>query len=91
MNNRIILVISVLFGVFMLIRNEITYRNHRIIGDAIYAYGMDCILNGTFLSREVCYDDVESYEKTIFRLWDFGYTRLLPPEKFEIIKPYIRY
>jgi hypothetical protein len=49
---------------------------------------MDCIENHNY-SYLVDYNDEESYEKTLFRLWDWGYTRILPKDKFEIIKPYI--
>ena len=39
--------------------------------------------------KNVSYDDMESDNKTLLRLWDWGYTRILPPEKFELIKPFI--
>lgn len=28
-------------------------------------------------------------EVTFYRWWDWGYTRILPKDKFEIIKPYL--
>lgn len=31
---------------------------------------------------------MESFVRTLFRLWDWGYTRILPEEYFELIKPY---
>lgn len=39
--------------------------------------------------NDVDYDDMENYVVTLWRLWDWGYTRILPKDKFEIIKPYI--
>ena len=75
---------------FIYIRAEVTYRNQRIIGDAVYRYSMDMIDKDMFIQREVFFDDIESFERTMFRLWDFGYTRILPPDKFEIIRPYIK-
>lgn len=75
---------------FIYIRAEIAYRNQRIIADAVYHYSLDMIDKDMFMQREVCFDDIESFERTMFRLWDFGYTRLLSPEKFEIIRPYIK-
>lgn len=40
--------------------------------------------------RMISYDNIEPYFVTLLRLWDWGYTRLLPPEKFELVKPYIK-
>ena len=37
----------------------------------------------------VTYADMESYFKTVYRFWDWGYTRILPPDKFEKIQPYL--
>lgn len=78
-----------IFSVVIIFRSEVAYRNQTIIGDAVYRYSMDMINKDMFMQREVCFNDIEPFERTLFRLWDFGYTRLLPPEKFEIIKPYI--
>lgn len=57
-----------------------------IITNAIYEYKLDTILHSE--SILVNYDDMEPYESTIKRFWDFGYKRILPKEKFKIIKPY---
>lgn len=83
-------VILALLIVF-LIKNEWTCRMHGKIGDAVLAYQLDRIRNHDIAgSNLVSVWDSESYEKTLFRLWDWGYTRILPPEKFELIKPYIK-
>lgn len=34
--------------------------------------------------------NMETYVGTWSRLWDWGYTRILPEEDFELIKPYIK-
>lgn len=77
-----------LFAVLLEIKNQITLKHRLRINDAIYAYRIDCRCNG----QQPCvhYGDQESYEKTVLRLWDWGYTRILPPEKYEIIKPYLQ-
>ena len=69
-------------------KNENTYENTCKISKAIYCYWADCIVNGVKII--VDYEDQEEYEKTFWRLWDWGYTRILPKDKFEIIKPYIK-
>ena len=38
---------------------------------------------------DITYADMESYLKTVYRFWDWGYTRILPPDKFEKIQPYL--
>ena len=40
-------------------------------------------------TKEVDYRDEESYERTLYRLYDWGYTRILPADKMELIKPFI--
>lgn len=96
-----LMVLLVLICILMLVKNEVTFRNHRLISNAIFLYTMDCIDKAYKEAREtgkdydecckceVDYDDMEDYNNTLYRLWDWGYTRILPPEKFEIIKPYI--
>jgi hypothetical protein len=34
-------------------------------------------------------DSVEDFDKTTFRLWDWGCTRIVPKDVYEEIKPYI--
>lgn len=77
-----------LFAVLLEIKNQITLKHRLRINDAICAYRIDCRCNG----QQPCvnYGDGESYEKTWLRLWDWGYKRILPPEKYEIIKPYLQ-
>jgi hypothetical protein len=52
-------------------------------------YRRDMIARGEFVNFKVNYDDMESYDETLFRLFDFGYKNILPKEKYDIIKPYI--
>ena len=73
----------------LLVKNTFTYISHRLIGDAIYRYNVYLIRKTKDYHELVFFCEMESYEKTLFRLWDWGYTRILPPEKFELIKPYI--
>ena len=75
------------FGSIYCIRNCVTYINHRKIIFAICNYQIDCIDNE--IPYIVDYDDMESYEKTMCRFWDFGCEHILPKEKFELVKPYL--
>ena len=74
--------------IFLLIKNENTFENHVKIGDAIFRYRIDMIKQNNY-NFEVDYNDIEPYDKTLLRLLDFGYTNILPKEKFEIIEKYI--
>lgn len=72
----------------ILAKNDFTFNNHMAIIDAICDYQIDCVINGT--DEQVDYADVEDYDVTLLRLWDWGYTRILPKDKFDLIKPYIK-
>lgn len=64
-------------------------RHIRII-DAINAHHDDCFSKGDWESAKlVSVADLEDLEKTVLRIWDWGYKRILPQEKYEIIKPYL--
>lgn len=36
------------------------------------------------------YSDMKNIERTLFCFWDWGYTRILPKDKFEIVKSYVK-
>lgn len=88
--NDVILVVCILALIYLtilFIKNEVTFRTRIIICDAIYEYKSYCIWND--VDDVVDWDDMERYDETLFRIWDWGYTRILPADKFEIIKPFI--
>ena len=90
-NVLIICVIASILFAFVMIRNINTFRCHNKIDTAIYEYKLVCIRNHNWGALHfVEYKDEEHYIKTFWRLWDWGYTRILPIDKFEIIKPYIK-
>lgn len=82
--------IMAIFSMFMIIKNRNTFKNHCIIVNAIHNYQMYLIKNHLYNDiNKVDFNDMEEYEKTLNRFWDWGYTRILPKEKFELIKSYI--
>lgn len=83
-----LLIMMIFVCIYMLVKNDITFKNHRIIDNAILKYQLHCIAKK--IPFEVDYGDVEDYDTTLYRFWDWGYTRLLPKEKFELIKPFIK-
>lgn len=93
METIILIVCSVaLVGLIVLLfKNANTLRNQTKILCAIKKYRIDCIKNHQYEDMDcVEYRDMETYMTTFWRLWDWGYTRILPKDKFEIIKPYIK-
>lgn len=74
-------------AVILWTKNNNTFKCRGIILKALCKYYLYCTENRITLA--VSFDDMESYPKTFFRLWDWGYTEILPKEKFEIIKEYI--
>lgn len=87
----LICIFSLLMSVlvlFFFIKNDNTLKNQCIIIDAIFEYKMDYIHNNQ--ECLVDYSDQESYVSTLLRFWDWGYKNILPKEKYEIIKPYIK-
>ena len=83
----------VIYSNIALVKNEVTYRNRIIILEAIQRYHAHLFKEGLFEQADlmVTHMDMECYDDTLKRFWDWGYTRILPPEKFELIKPYIEH
>ena len=85
-------IVTLIFCVIAIAKNINTFNCHDKIGKAIKKYKIVCIQNHDWEALHfVEYKDMEYYMKTLWRLWDWGYTRILPKDKFEIIKPYIKY
>ena len=87
---------ALLFIVFMLVKHEIIRKNRLIISDAIHRYRMNVIAKHDFKNSfepkyDVAFEDMEPYDKTFWRLWDWSYKRILPKDKFAIIEPYIEH
>ena len=85
----LVLMIELLAFCFVMIaKNKITYKNITLLHNAISKWGMDNINVSVEEYREML-DSMESYESTLFRLTDWGYTKILPADKYEKIKDYI--
>lgn len=83
---------TILFCVLLLAKNINTFKQHELIGTAVRDYHLDLITRGAhdvLANPPVDYDDMESYDRTLWRLWDWGYKRILTLDKYMYIKPYI--
>lgn len=83
-----IFLIVALITIFILVKNNNTLNKRFIITNAIFEYNVD-IINGIVIGSLMSYDDIESYDRTLWRLWDWGYKHILPKDKYELIKGYI--
>lgn len=81
----ILYMVLIALCVFFMVKTANTYNNAMKIIDAIHAYRLEHLWNA-----KVDYKDMESFERTLFRFWDWGYKRILPKDKLELIKPYIK-
>ena len=84
----LVMLILMALCIVKLIKNEVIYRQRKKILKAIKEYENMCYKHGE-ISNVDC-ENIENYDSTLFRIWDWGYTRILPKDKFEIIKPYIK-
>jgi hypothetical protein len=82
-----ICIAGLIFCIVMMIKNEFAHKNRIKILIAIRDYKMHCATY--YEPEEVDWADMEHYDKTLYRLWDWGCTRILPKEKYEIIEPFI--
>ena len=79
---------ALLFSCLYYIKNEITYKNMKIISDAIYRYNISMI-NDKRYDELIPYDSIKSYEKTFLNIFDWGYKNLLPKDTYVLIEPFI--
>lgn len=80
--------IACVWIVIMYIKCVVAYNHHIQIIDAIHRYHMRCF----YMYEDACveYSDMEESSKTVYRLWDWTNKRILPKEKFAIIKPFMK-
>ena len=83
----IIIMIVCIVAMLLLFKNIATFSNAEKILNAIFIYELDC--SDKNCEPLVTPDDMESYDKTLFRLWDWEYKHIIPKDKFEIIKKFV--
>jgi len=83
-----ILIITGLVASAIIYKISLTSIYHAWITDAILDYRIDCMCNGRV--RDVDFDDMEPMWKTFIRFWDWGYTHILPKEKYLLVKVWLK-
>ena len=81
------LVTSLVFCIVIMFKSDNALKNQMKILRAIDDYGKET--NDKF-NCILLLNSMETFSQTMWRLWDWGYTRILPKEDFEWIKPYIK-
>lgn len=81
-----VLILCSVFGLILLVKNDNTYHQYMKILMAIHKYGND---TGEHSKAIEYMHSMKQYEVTLFRLWDWGCTRIVPKDVYEVIKPYI--
>lgn len=84
------------FLVYILIKSYNDYKQDIKIIYAVHAYMIDkndIIVTGDILKDtmniKAMYDSIGYYKPKLYRLIDWGYENIVPPEVLEKIKPYI--
>lgn len=86
LTNCLILILG--FFPILICKNSNTYKVHCKLINAIYLYNMNLIEHYCF-SDFINYDVIESYDRTLWRLWDWGYTQCVSPDVLKKLGPYI--
>lgn len=83
------LLLALLLSIVMLFKNHNTFKNHNKVSKAIYNYNAYVIWNEKEFENELIeYDCMESYDKTLFRLYDWGCQRIVSKDVYEKIESY---
>lgn len=83
--------VAVIFiSVYLIAKCENAFKNREIIRNAISRFELDMLVKENYDTlKKINYGTMEELNDTVNRIWDWGYTRILPKEQFELIKPYI--
>lgn len=69
-------------------KNNNNYKNHMIILNAIVKHNCAAIQEDR-CDKCISYECIESYYKTLFNLFDWGYKNLVPRDVCKRIEPFI--
>lgn len=88
MGLRIVIYFCSALVMFFFIKNQVTYRNMKLLGSAIYTYNEDKILKGEVNSL-INYPKSNIYERYLFNPFAWSYKYILKHEHLEMLEPYI--
>jgi hypothetical protein len=65
------------------------YMFNKVV-DAICDLHIDMIRHDEYYNYPVTYDDIRPLVVTIFMIWNWGYTSVIPKDKLRILRPYMK-
>lgn len=89
---KVLNTLLILFLIVILAKVEVSFWHQQRIMDAICRYNRDFItrdLDAYLHGGYIPYETVEPFKNTVFRLWDWGYMRIVDKETLKKIKPYM--
>lgn len=76
---------------YIVFKNQNTFNNHSRVIQAISKYNTEVIHSGVEnWDKTISVKCIEDYDKTLFRLHDWSYKKIVPPDVLEKIEPYIK-
>lgn len=82
------LIALAVFCLIRIARIEVVDRQYKMLVDAVYEYNIDCLYNNRV--PEVSLFDLMSIHRIFDDITVWKKEQMLPPEKFELIKPYLK-
>lgn len=85
---EIVLILLLMLLVLIFIKNINTFNKRADIIKAIGKYRTNTLKQNQY--AVVDYSDMESYEHTLFNIFEWGYEGILSKEKYLLVKPYMK-
>ena len=82
-------IIGICFCKIMIDKINITGENYEIIINAIGLYMKEQLNRGNLIDIDDLYLKIQPFNKTLYRLWDYGYENIVPKDVLSKIRPYI--
>lgn len=93
----IISAVAYMFLIYMMIKANRTSDLIEMLNDAIHDYNIYQINHHDYSTgtnapviKYLYQRDKKIFGKTLWRLWDWGYRRIIPAEDLELIKPFVK-
>lgn len=84
----VICMLMLLSSIFFLIKNENAFKNRSIILNAIHDYNSKCLDDSRY--DDMVDYNMESYDSTVYRIFDWGYENIVSKEVMKKIRPFVK-
>lgn len=79
---------AIFLSIMFMLKVDNAYYQRRKVMYAIHGYNLRMIDNNT-RENSIRFECMESFNSTLYRLWDWGCKRIVPNNIYEKIKPYM--